>query len=440
MLWIGVALWALAILIEGVGLWQGAPWRIGEFDLHSVVWALLLILVVVALVDLRAIASVPVPTLRRVLPRSLSLEAWSEVGVELDFAGFLGTSVEWVDGVPETIETERLPLCFDPRAETRARDRYRVKPMARGDLHFGPATLAATSPFGLWRYTARVGAIDPIRVYPNFAATERFDELVQATRTRDVGIRRQRKRGEGLEFHQLREYRAGDSIRQIDWKATSRKRELISREYEAEHDQRIVFLLDCSRRMRMQDGELSHFDHGLNAMILLAHVALAGGDAVGLMSFGAERRWSPPAKGGATVSRLLQRVYDLEPTTLGADYRSAAEELGRRQRRRSMVILLTHLRSEDEADLLPALRLLSKRHFVLVADLRPVALEERLAADPTTLGEAFTAMGAWDAVLARRSLHERLRANGARTLDVLPEGLGPALVSRYYEVKQEGGL
>jgi uncharacterized protein (DUF58 family) len=41
-----------------------------------------------------------------------------------------------------------------------------------------------------------------------------------------------RRRGEGTEFHQLREYRQGDSQRAIDWKATSRTARLISREYE----------------------------------------------------------------------------------------------------------------------------------------------------------------------------------------------------------------
>ena len=91
-----------------------------------------------------------------------------------------------------------------------------------------------------------------------------------------------RRRGEGLEFHQLREYREGDSQRQIDWKATSRSGQLISREYQDERDQQIMLLIDCGRRMRAQDDELSHFDHVLNAALLLAYVGLRQGDAVGL--------------------------------------------------------------------------------------------------------------------------------------------------------------
>ena len=322
---VGAVLWTLAFLVEGIGLHQGEPLVLGAVLARSFVLAMVLLAVIVSLADLVLLGRVEAPRLRRALPRSLALEAWSDVGLELRIRGFSGSGVELIDGVPDSVEVEGLPLEVDPREQEIVRAVYRVRPLARGDAHFGAATLRGHSPLGLWRYTARLGESESIRVYPNFAATTRFDELVQAARTRDVGIKRQRLRGEGLEFHQLREYRAGDSIRQIDWKATSRKRELISREYEAEHDQRIVFLLDCSRRMRTKDGDLSHFDHGLNAMILLAHVALKGGDAVGLLSFGEERRWTPPGKGAATVSQLLHRVYDLEPTTLGVDFRGAAE-------------------------------------------------------------------------------------------------------------------
>lgn len=437
---IAAALAALAVAVEAAALVEGAPIGLMGVSARVLVLALLLFAFAAALIDGVALRRVEAPRFRRALPRSLALEAWSDVGVELRTGDFVGAGLELIDGAPVSTETLGLPIALPDPPGLVARAVYRVRPFERGDAVFEPATMRATSPMRLWRYTARLGEAESIRVYPNFAATTRFDELVQSARTRDVGIKRQRLRGEGLEFHQLREYRPGDSIRQIDWKATSRKRELISREYEAEHDQRIVFLLDCSRRMRTKDGALSHFDHGLNAMILLAHVALRGGDAVGLLSFGEERRWMPPGKGAATISRLLHQVYDLQPTTLGIDFRGAAEEFGRRQRRRSMVILLTRLRPEDEADLLPALRLLGRRHFVLVADLRQVELDARLARDPEDLGEAFTALGAWREQLDRKAMHERLHVAGIRTLDVSPATLGPALVSRYFAAKRGGGL
>lgn len=441
---LGAALWLLALGVEVAGLVAGptAASTLASADLEAstIVLALALVAAGVAVVDLASIRWRPAPEVRRIPPRSLALEAWAEIVLEVRSAGPLGGAAELVDGVPDAAEVRGLPIRLDPKARRPQRGAYRLRPLARGDARFGRVVLRAESPLRLWRYTAELGEPESVRVFPNFAATARFDELVTHARTRDAGVRRRQRRGEGLEFHQLREYRPGDTIRQIDWKATSRKRTLISREYEEERDQRIVFWLDCSRRMRTRDGPVSHFDHALDALILLAHVAAKGGDAVGLLSFGEERRWVPPAKGTANVNRLLHQVYDLEPTTLGVDFRGAAEELGRRQRRRSLVVLATHLRPEDEVDLLPAIRLLRRTHFVVVADLRQRVVDELLARDPRSAPETFAAIGAWREALDRRALHERLRGEGVQPLDVRPDQLGPALVSRYYAVKQGGAL
>ena len=105
-----------------------------------------------------------------------------------------------------------------------------------------------------------------------------------------------------------------------------------------------------------------------------------------------------------------------------------------------MVVLLTHLRREDLVDLLPAIRLMRKTHYVIVADLRQLELDELLARDPGNLAEAFTAMGASRNDIERGEVHEHLRSEGVLPLDATPEQLGPALVSRYYEVKQGGAL
>src|SRR3546814_8055761 len=66
----------------------------------------------------------------------------------------------------------------------------------------------------------------------------------------------------------MREYRIGDSLRQIDWKATARARMLISREYQDEKNQQLIVVLDTGRRMMAREPAtapgtraLAHFDH-----------------------------------------------------------------------------------------------------------------------------------------------------------------------------------
>jgi uncharacterized protein (DUF58 family) len=249
-----------------------------------------------------------------------------------------------------------------------------------------------------------------------------------------------RRRGEGTEFHQLREYREGDAQRTIDWKATARTGRLISREYEEEKDQRVLLVIDCGRRMASKDDELSHFDHALNAALLLAHVALRQGDAVGMMTMAGVNRYCEPRKSVAAVNAILNRVYDIEPTLDIPDYHLAAQEVMRQVRRRSLVIVLTNLRDEDDDTLLPALKLLRTRHLVVLASLREAIISRALWTRVDSFDRAVTHAAAADYLAARERAFRRIGAAGAVCLDVEPERLAIALVNRYLELKRGGRL
>jgi uncharacterized protein (DUF58 family) len=243
-----------------------------------------------------------------------------------------------------------------------------------------------------------------------------------------------------LDFHQLREYRDGDSLRQIDWKATTRQGKLISREYQDERDQRVVFLLDCSRRMRAQDGELTHFDYVLNSMMLLAHVALKQGDSVGALSFGGVERFFAPAKGAATLNALTNVFYDIEPQPRTGDYLGAAQRLMRDIPKRAMVVLLTNLRDEDEDELGLAIRVLSARHLVIVASLREQVLGALLNTQVNNLDDALAVSATHNYLEQRRHTFARLTSRQSFALDVEPQELPIALVNQYLAIKRSGRL
>ena len=243
-----------------------------------------------------------------------------------------------------------------------------------------------------------------------------------------------------MEFHRLRDYRAGDSLRQIDWKATSRYRRAISREYQEERDQQVMFLLDCGRKMHALDGNLSHFDYTLNALLLLANVALRQGDSVGLMTFSGEQRWLAPRKGVSTLNLLLNSIYDLSTSTAPSDYLNAALQAQRRLSKRSLIVVMSNLRDEDSEELTLALQILRRKHLVLLASLRETVLGETLDADVTSFDQALRVAATHRYLTRRRTAHERLTANGALWLDVEPAQLSVQLVNRYLDVKTSGRL
>ncbi|OYQ07873.1 DUF58 domain-containing protein [Pseudomonas mandelii] len=433
----------LAILLA-IGIVLGAL-RALEFDvpssLLSINWGLLLALLALAILDAIRLKRLPLPRLQRQMPGSLALGRWSEVRLEVehDFAQSLNLQI--FDHVPEGVSFENLPLSVELQPGQQSQVGYRLRPLKRGHFIFEHCEINLPSPLGLWSDKRLLNVTDSTRVYPDFARLYGGELLAVDNWLSQLGVRQRQRRGLGLEFHQLREFHEGDSLRQIDWKATARQRTPIAREYQDERDQQIVFMLDCGRRMRSQDGELAHFDHALNACLLLSYIALRQGDAVGLSTFASDRaHYLAPVKGTGQLNVLLNTVYDLDSTQRPADYQAAATQLLARQKRRALVVLVTNLRDEDDEELLTAVKRLSKLHRVLVASLREDLLDGLRHAPVQTLPEALAYCGTVDYLNDRAQLHEQLSAHGVPVVDARPSELGAELVTRYLGWKKSGGL
>ena len=377
----------------------------------------------------------PTPAVERILPGMLPIGAWTQV--KLRIGGQRRPRLRVFDGVPADMDLRHLPRELPAGGPVELQ--YAVSPRRRGPSRFGPASLLLSSPLGLWWFGREAGPAREVRVYPNFAPVKKYAVLATGHRLQQLGIHHWRRRGEGSEFHQLRDYRTGDSLRQLDWKATARMRRLISRDYQDEQDQQVVCLLDCGRRMRAMDGRLSQFDHTLSALLLLAFVALREGDAVGLLTFSGPERWVPPRRTRGALDRLTAAVHDLEPGLQATDYLAAARAVLTRLRKRSLVVLITNLRDEDDETLGPALQLLSRRHRVILASLREPDVDRALGQPVRTFDQALRA-GAIAAYLdQRRQAFARLAPRGILALDVVPRQLPVALVNRYLAAKRSGG-
>ncbi|MEQ8166503.1 MAG: DUF58 domain-containing protein, partial [Alphaproteobacteria bacterium] len=178
---------------------------------------------------------------------------------------------------------------------------YHVEPHHRGKNRFRRVFLQMKSRLGLWTVYDERDIHQVVRIYPDIKAVHGVELMARRNRLAETGIKMSRLRGRGTEFDRLREYRRGDEFRSIDWKATSRHQELISREYVVEKNQNIIFLLDCGRSMCNADEGVTNFDRALNAVILLSYVALRQGDTVSLMACSNKvERWVPPVRGAGS--------------------------------------------------------------------------------------------------------------------------------------------
>ena len=405
-------------------------------ELDDIAWIVASCFFILCLLDLLSARKLSDIHINRQLPNSLPVNVWTDVQLEIVHKLTSTQEIEIFDHHPSSAEVKHLPqrVLLKPGCTTRIS--YKLRPKQRGSALFRFTQIYIPSPFKLWTYSRIKGESNEVRVYPDFSAITHYRLLATDNRTSQLGIKRKQKRGEGLEFHQLRDYRDGDSLRQVDWKASIRKNKLISKEYQDERDQQIFFMLDCGRRMRAQDGHLSHFDHALNAALLLSYVALRQGDAVGMMSFGGNSRWLSPQKSKAAVNTILNSVYDLQPTTQASDYTAAAEMLIKRQRKRSLIVLITNFREENIEDLVPALKLLSKHHLVLLASTREEILDDTLSQQVNNLQSALNYLGTFSYIQERQRGQQQLKHQGILSIDVPPSKLPVGVVNSYLEIKR----
>jgi uncharacterized protein (DUF58 family) len=397
-------------------------------------------IVLAAAVDAARLWRVPDPIARRALSHIVPVGVEREATVYLQPAGARRQHVQVHDLLPGDWAVTGLPRAVDLHPGNELALAYRFVPGERGSFEIPGCQLRLRSRWRLWQQRRTLPVRTQLRVYPNFAPLARFALFSSDLASRVVGAHLRRNRGEGTEFHQLREYRLGDSLRQVDWKASQRARKLISRDYQQERNQQVLLMLDTGRRLLARDDALSHFDHVLDASLVVAYLALRQGDAVGLLASGGDHRWLAPQRGLGAIDTLLNATYDLEAKPVATDFLEAATQLAVRQRRRALVMLVTNVRDEDFEDLLAAVRLLQGKHLVVVASLREKVLDEQLDRPVDSLAAAIDAGAMARYLEERERAHRALRSQGVMVLDVNCAQLPGALVERYLAIKREGLL
>ncbi len=414
---------------------QAAVARIGQISL-----AALLVGCGLFILDALLIRGRPEVEVDRRCARSIAVDRWTEVQLTVHHHFTSPAVVTLFDDLSAGGEFENLPVQVSLQPGKKSSVFYRLKVSVRGPFAIGRCHVRVPSPLRLWKRQYHSGNAMHIKVYPDFSAISAFTILATDHHESQIGIKRKPRRGEGLEFMQLRDYRSGDSLRQVDWKATSRRNQLISREYQDERDQQIVLLIDSGRRMRSKDDTLSHFDHSLNAMLLVSYIALRQGDSVSVMSFGQSHRWVAPQKGVGAMKIILNGMYDLQAGNYAPDYVAAAEKLSLLQRKRSMVILVTNSRDEEIDELLMAANLIRRRHVLLLANIREEIVEQLADNAINDLDDALVYAGLHQYLKRRAEVQQRITATGVFAIDCIARQLAVRVANSYLEIKRAGVL
>ncbi len=317
-----------------------------------------------------------------------------------------------------------------------------IHPSRRGHATVGPITVRTEGPLGLGGRQRTVPLVGRVRVYPALPGREEVELRLDRARLLQSGQRSSAIRGGGTDFESLREYHPDDEFRRINWRATARAAKTISNVYREERNQQVILLLDASRMMAATVQGVSRFEHALDASVAVAELAARIGDLVGMVAFGTEvMAMLGPRGGRAHPKRILDALFDLEPTLEAPNYGRAFAALLSRHRRRALLVLLTELTEESAMEaLFEAIPSLRARHLVVVGSVMDPELV-RLAESHARSSEAvYLKAAAAGSLLARERAGGRLQKMGVAVLDRPPGKLAGALADHYLRIKAYGRL
>ncbi|HEY7926297.1 MAG TPA: DUF58 domain-containing protein [Candidatus Dormibacteraeota bacterium] len=319
---------------------------------------------------------------------------------------------------------------------------YTLTPRARGDGEFGHVHVRSRGPWGLGTRDFSAASPQTVRVDADISAVRVYEALARRGQLQELGVRTQRRRGEGTEFERVREAVPDDPLRFINWRATARTGRLMATELSPERDQPVIACIDHGRLMGVGAGPLTKLDHAINAALLLLHVALRTGDRAGLVAFAdGVTATVEPRRGSAQLRRLLDAIGPLRPGEIESDHTAALTEVRTRQRRRALIAIFTDVVDRDQAAaLIQQCALLRRRHLALVITVRDPAVEDIARQRPSDAAAVYTRAIAAGIAADRADALRLLRAGGVDVIDADARTLSPRLVNRYLELKRRAAL
>jgi len=169
-------------------------------------------------------------------------------------------------------------------------------------------------------------------------------------------------KGQGIDFSEIREYRAGDDVRAIDWKVTARFNRPFIKEFIEERNLHVYFAIDMSASGSF-GSNITKKQKAIDIAASLMFAAMENNDNVGLFIFTEKiEKYIPARKGKKHVLKLLSTLISYEPVTKKTDIMNSMEAIATLLKRRSLVFVVSDFYSDDFSQPLKVMR---KRHDVV---------------------------------------------------------------------------
>lgn len=313
---------------------------------------------------------------------------------------------------------------------------YTLRPLSRGEYHFGNLICYAASPIRLLR--RRFDTADPVvvKVYPSYRQMRKY-QLLALSGTPLTGVKKVRRLGHSLEFEKIKDYVPGDDVRTINWKATARSSGLMVNTFTDARQQQIYCIIDKGRNMKMPFEGMTLLDYSINAALALLNVCLLKQDKAGLITFSnkvsdivaAERR-------NTQLHQVSEALYRQKTDFKESDYDALWTMVHKGISQRSLVLLFTNFETFSSLERqLPYLEKIAQRHLTCVVFFQNTLLKEIHETNPDNIEGIYIKTIADQFALEKRLIVKELRRHGILSILTTPQALSIDVINKYLELK-----
>ncbi|BDS14619.1 DUF58 domain-containing protein [Aureispira anguillae] len=376
----------------------------------------------------------------RVLPRQLSLGDENTVLLKLHNQYGLNLGITIIDELPVEFQKRDFEIKDDLKANEQKTYQYKLRPTIRGEYTFHNVNLYLHTTLSILERRIKHRITQKILVYPSIMQMNRFSLMAIARISTMRGVKKVRRLGASYEFAQIRNYVKGDDYRSINWKATSRRNDLMINQFEDERSQQIFSVIDKGRSMQMPFNGMSLLDYAVNTSLVISSVALQKHDKAGLMTFSDKIGATVKAEEGSKqLNLIIETLYKEQPRNFEANYELLYTATKQFIRRRSLIFLYTNFESYSAmARVLPLLRRINIAHLLVVVFFENTEIVDYSNQEAHTTEEIYYKTIASKFVEEKHRIVQELRQYGIQAILTRPEDLSVNSINKYLEMKSRG--
>ena len=205
-------------------------------------------------------------------------------------------------------------------------------------------------------------------------------------------------KGRGMSFAEVREYRIGDDVRDIDWNVTARSHKPHIKVYEEERELTMMLMVDVSGSRMFGTTDFLKKNIITELAAVLAFSASQTGDKVGCIFFSDKvEKFIPPKKGRSHILAIIRELVGFVPESNGTAISEAVRYLTGVNKKRCTAFLLSDFlnsKRDDEA-LSDALKIATSRHDIIALKVSDPREREMPDVGIVELQDSETARKVW---------------------------------------------